>query len=102
MILQLAGYSNEVIAREYTLTRIGTEPARDFFLKDLYSEKVAADPIAQRGLMGMCSVHYETMAQFLEGLQEDHGGAEGYLQNVLGFSEEDKAQIKRNLLGLVA
>lgn len=102
MILQLAGYSPEVIARDYTLTRIGVEPARDHFLKELYSEKMNANPSAQRGVAGMCSVHYETMAQFLESLQETHGGAQGYLGDELGFSEPDKANIKRNLLGSAA
>lgn len=82
------------------MTRIGVEPARDFFLKELYSAKIRTNPIAERGVVGLCSVHYETMVRFLEYLREKYeGGGMGYMLTELGFSEEDVEKIKINLKG---
>ncbi|WEW60544.1 hypothetical protein PRK78_006031 [Emydomyces testavorans] len=98
LILHIAGCAPDVIAREYTLTRIGVEPAREVILKDLLSEKFASDPTMSKGFAGLCSVNYETMIRFLEDLEGSHdGGAEGYVKSSLGFSDEDVVKIKKNL-----
>ncbi|KAL1959838.1 hypothetical protein VTO42DRAFT_983 [Malbranchea cinnamomea] len=100
VILQLAGYPAHVVARDYTLTGIGVEPVSDFLGQGLDYEKLKASPIAQRGLAGLCSVHYETMVRFLAYLQDKYeDGAKGYIMTELGFSKEDVEKNKSNLKG---
>jgi len=38
------------------------------------------------------------MLAFLDLLEEKYGGAEGYLENYLGFSDEDVTTIRKALL----
>lgn len=100
LILQLAGCPSDVIARDYTLTRIGVEPERNTVVGDLLTEKVTSNPALMKGIGALCSVHYETMISFLNHLEKTfEGGAEGYIKTVLGFSEEDIKKIKANLTG---
>jgi hypothetical protein len=42
------------------------------------------------------------MIAFLDFLDKEYGGAEGYAKNVLGFSQSDLEIIKNNLLVPVA
>ncbi|EAS36479.3 uncharacterized protein CIMG_01833 [Coccidioides immitis RS] len=98
LILRLAGCAPDIIARDYTLTRIGVEPARDIILKDLLSGMFTSDPAMQKGAAGLCSANYETMIRFLEDLEKNYqDGAEGYVKSVLGFSDDDVVKIKKNL-----
>lgn len=98
LILQLAGCSADLIARDYTLTRIGSEPVRDMFMKNLVSKDAQSDPDTLRCMAGVTSIHYESMIQFLAQLEEAYPrGAEGYLKNALGFSDGDLEKIKANL-----
>lgn len=97
LVLRIAGCSPALIARDYTLTRIGMEPARDTVLKDFLSDKYG-DLKMRKGLAGMCSVNFETMIRFLEVLEGSYErGAEGYVKDVLGFSDEDLEKIRKNL-----
>lgn len=98
LILQLAGCSTDVIARDYTLTRIGAEPVRDMFMKSLVPNGTESGPDTLRCMAGLSSTHYESMVKFLEHLEQAYPrGAEGYLKNSLGFSNGDLGKIKANL-----
>ncbi|KAK2608600.1 hypothetical protein QQS21_002826 [Conoideocrella luteorostrata] len=110
LILDLMGAPASVIAEEYALTRIGVEPLRETMLPVVVLELsgvVQADhedaaAAVQRGLQvpgvrGVLSSDAGVMVDFVERLKENHGGAEGYLTNKLGFVEADIMQIRDNL-----
>ncbi|CAH0035922.1 unnamed protein product [Clonostachys rhizophaga] len=107
LIFDLVGAPNDVIANEYALTRIGLEPHREKFLphiiKSYGKDKSAANPdgtlseedIAK--LTHLLGSYKEVMAAFLERLKEEYGGAEGYVKNHLGLSDDDINEIRTNL-----
>lgn len=107
LIFDLVGAPNDVIVNEYALTRIGLEPHREKFLphiiKSYGKDKSAANPdgipseevIAK--LTHLLGSYKETMVAFLERLKEEYGGAEGYVKNHLGLSDDDINEIRTNL-----
>jgi hypothetical protein len=93
-----------VIARDYALTRIGTEPFRDVLLGKLL-QQMGDDGKGLRmdtpGMEDMCSVKGPSILAFLRSMDEKWGGAgkgvKGYLTEVMGLSERDLARIKEKL-----
>ncbi|KAI1796151.1 protein-tyrosine phosphatase-like protein [Ganoderma leucocontextum] len=96
LLLKLAGVDDEAIARDYALTRVGREPARETVMERL--AKVPFFASNMEGALNMFSSRHETMIAFLQMLQDRYGGAEAYMRNVVGLSAEDIATIKRNFL----
>ncbi|KAL3461982.1 protein-tyrosine phosphatase-like protein [Aspergillus heterothallicus] len=96
LIHRLAGSSDEAIIHDFTLTRVGLEPGRPALLaamQSLYGKSAWENPV----LLVLWGVHAGGMTGFLQVLDEEHGGAAGYLQE-LGFSEDDVAKIRANLV----
>jgi len=96
LILKIAGIDNEEIAKDYALTRVGREPQRALIMARLSKEPIFQEN--NQAALNMLESRHDTMVAFLDLLQEKYGGAEGYLKNYLGFSEEDITTIRKNLL----
>ncbi|KAI0638416.1 protein-tyrosine phosphatase-like protein [Trametes polyzona] len=96
ILLKLAGVDDDTIARDYALTRVGREPAREMIMKRL--SKVPFFATNTEAALNMFSSRAETMLAFLQLLQERYGGVEAYVKNVVGLTEEDIATIRKNFL----
>ncbi|KAL4887270.1 protein-tyrosine phosphatase-like protein [Aspergillus karnatakaensis] len=97
LIHRLAGSPDEAIVHDFTLTRVGVEPGRKALLtmmQSLYGESAWENPV----LLVLWGVHASGLTGFLKVLDETHGGVTGYLKNELGFSNEDIAKMRENLL----
>lgn len=96
LILKLAGVSDEDIARDYALTRVGREPERALVISRLSKEPAFADD--KEAMLNLLESRAETMTAFLKLLEESYGGVEKYLENYLGFVTEDISIIRHHLL----
>jgi len=92
----LAGVSDEAIADDYALTRVGREPARAKIMARLAKEPIFA--ANSEAALNMFTSRPETMLAFLQLLQEKYGGVEEYLKRHAQLTDEDIATIRRNLL----
>jgi hypothetical protein len=94
----LAGADRDTIVLDFLLSRIGTEPAREqlmqFALKGSMAEGMDAPGFAN--LANLRAVCWEA---FVATVETDYGGWDAYVTRTLGFSTEDLAVIKRNLVG---
>ncbi|KAH9850816.1 protein-tyrosine phosphatase-like protein [Lenzites betulinus] len=96
LLLKLAGVDDETIARDYALTRVGREPAREMIMKRLSNVPYFATNT--EAALNMFSSRAETMIAFLQMLQERYGGVEEYIRKIVGLSDEDIAAIRKNFL----
>jgi hypothetical protein len=103
----------DIIAYDYALTRIGTEPFRDRLLGGLinhFAQNGITKPFDEPGFEECCSVKGPTIIAVLNWMGEKWGdeaqesdskvlypGVHGYLIKELGFSREDLRQIKKSL-----
>ncbi|KAI0774504.1 protein-tyrosine phosphatase-like protein [Fomes fomentarius] len=94
LLLKLAGVDDEVIARDYGLTRVGREPVREMVMERLL--QLPFFRTNNEGALNMLSSRPETMTAFLQMLNERYGGVEQYLKNVVGLTDEDIATIRKN------
>lgn len=78
------------------LSRIGTEPAREKLAGFAMYSVGITDPETP-GFYELTSLRPEYWAAFLEGIQDEFGGWDGYVTKGLGLSEEDLATVKKNL-----
>ncbi|KAG5981061.1 hypothetical protein E4U55_003335 [Claviceps digitariae] len=85
-----------VITRDYMLSRIGTEPARQKLLQYAMSTMQIKDPDTP-GFYNLVSLRPEFWRAFQDGMVERFGGWDGYVTAGLGFSEADLAVMKENL-----
>ncbi|GAP83211.1 putative tyrosine phosphatase [Rosellinia necatrix] len=96
MLLALAGASEDTIATDWQLSRIGTEPVRamliDFARKgtDAYSDE-------NPGFYNLISLRKTCWRAFIGALEKKYGGFEKFVEGKLGFSQDDIAKIKKNL-----
>lgn len=96
MLLALAGASDDAIATDWQLSRIGTEPVRSMLINfarngtDAYNEE-------QPGFYNLISLRKSCWLAFTKALEKKHGGFEGFITGKLGFSPEDLATIRKNL-----
>ncbi|EIM87943.1 uncharacterized protein STEHIDRAFT_54230 [Stereum hirsutum FP-91666 SS1] len=95
ILLLLAGVSREVIATDYSLTRIGREPQRPQVLSRLSKEPIFASN--QEAALNMLTSR-STMIAFLEMFEEQYGGAENYAKNFCHLSDGDLDVIKSHLV----
>jgi hypothetical protein len=109
--LTLAGAAPDTIALDYMLSRIGSEPVRDELEKfarmgagvparkaDDSPEAIAAAIVATPpGFLNLINLRVVCWNAFLEALDKEHGGFEGYVTKALGFSDADVATIKKHL-----
>ncbi|UNI20673.1 hypothetical protein JDV02_006741 [Purpureocillium takamizusanense] len=96
LLHHLAGTDPEAAARDYMLSRIGTEPARDKLTHFAMATVGITDPDTP-GFVNLISLRPDLWAAFLEGLQDEFGGWDGYVVKSLGLSPEDLAKIKANM-----
>ncbi|KAK2612346.1 hypothetical protein QQS21_001610 [Conoideocrella luteorostrata] len=92
----LAGTPFEASTRDYMLSRVGTEPARETLLHYAMSTMHIEDPETP-GFYNLVSLRPEFWQAFRDGLDERFGGWDGYVTKGLGFSEADLATMKANL-----
>ncbi|KAL6365730.1 hypothetical protein LRP88_01731 [Fusarium phalaenopsidis] len=101
LLLLVAGVPKEVIAYDYSLTRLGIEPVRGLLEAKLAGgfkgKEIDWDNQAVKTIAG-CEA--KTMMSFVQMVEDRfEGGAEGYVMKELGFSREDVEAIRRNLAG---
>lgn len=113
--MQLAGVSDSDIAEDYSLTRVGREPAREKVMARLTKEPLFASN--KQAALNMFTSRYqnlilrhdlpvtqvfsrrsETMLAFLHLIEERYGGVTEYLRKYVHLSEEDIHIIKQNML----
>ncbi|KJZ79648.1 hypothetical protein HIM_01117 [Hirsutella minnesotensis 3608] len=96
LLQHLAGTASGPTCLDYMLSRIGTEPAREKLIHFALSTAGTTDP-QEPSFRNLISLRPEFWNGFLEGLEEEYGGWDGYVTKGLGFSEQDLAKIKGNL-----
>ncbi|KAJ3776711.1 protein-tyrosine phosphatase-like protein [Lentinula raphanica] len=97
ILLKLAGVDNTNIAHDYSLTRVGREPARAKIMKRLRKEPLFASNNEAALVMFTC--REETMLAFLELLDTKYGGVEEYIKKYTHLSESDIHIIRNNTFG---
>ena len=97
LLLTLAGASAETVAFDYMLTRIGFEPAREQLLRLLVMGSMVTSVDAP-GFLNLANMRVSCWEAFVQAVETEYGGFEGYVRGTLGFSEEDVAKIKNNLV----
>lgn len=96
LLYLLCSVSPSTVANEYSLTDKGLQ-----HLKPLFTERLLKNPALQgneEGVQNMISSQPEKMAATIEMMQRVYGGAEGYVRDVVGLSDEQIQQIRKNLL----
>ncbi|KAK0752517.1 protein-tyrosine phosphatase-like protein [Schizothecium vesticola] len=96
LLLALAGTDAEAVELDFMLSRIGTEPAREQLLAFALRGSGAAGVDAP-GFRNMCNLRVSSWRRFVQGLEREYGGWEGYVTGALGFSDDELKVIKRNL-----
>jgi len=96
ILLKLAGVDDEAIAHDYSLTRVGREPARAMIMKRLSKEPLFASN--SEAALNMFTCRGETMMAFLSLLEEKYGGVEEYAKRYIGLADDDIATIRDHLL----
>ncbi|KAF1809866.1 hypothetical protein P152DRAFT_421853 [Eremomyces bilateralis CBS 781.70] len=96
LLQMLAAVPPTNIAADYTVTRIGIEPARTRLLAML-SKSGTGVSVERPGTLAIGSVHPQTMFAFVELVENRWGSAEGYCEKMLGLQPEDISRIKSNL-----
>ncbi|KAJ5318606.1 Protein-tyrosine phosphatase active site protein [Penicillium atrosanguineum] len=102
LILNLMGAPAPVVADEYALTRIGIEPFREELLHEALEHLAPKHDQTEtsayiQGVREMLGSYPAVMIAFMEHLRLNFDGAEGYLRNFLGFSQQDVEAIRQNL-----
>lgn len=106
LLESLAGYDPEIVQTDYLLTRIGYEPMREHLLKfalrgagvDANGGVDMAPLYALPGFYNLVSLRASCWDAFIEAVGDEYDGFDGYATKLLGFSEDDLARIKRNLV----
>jgi hypothetical protein len=110
-ILGIVGASEDEIAEDYALTRIGVEPFRNHLVGTLLKQmaKSEEDGINEPGMEELCGVRGQTILAFLHWMNGKWGaggaisdsttypGVEGYLRLELKFTEDDIYNIRTRL-----
>lgn len=96
LLQALAGTEPDVVAFDYMLSRIGTEPAREK-LVGYAMASVGTNDWNTPGFWNLASLRPAFWSAFLEGLEDEFGGWDGYVTKGLGFSAEDLEKMKKNL-----
>ena len=97
LALSIAGVDDyEVIGREYELTERGLGELRNQFIARLTQHPALNGD--RDSAVRMTSAKAAAIKATLVWLDENHGGAEGYLKAELGFNDEDIRTIRKNLV----
>ena len=96
LVLDLAGVDHQTIAQEYALTELGLGEWIPAIVASLLKEPEMEGDEAK--VRRMVCAREENMAEVLKNLKAEWGGAEGYLENGLGFEASDVEKIRANIL----
>ena len=97
LLLTLAGEKPEAIELDFLLSRVGTEPVREHLLA--FAKRGARiESEDEPGFYNLASLKAVCWRAFLSALDKEYGGFDGYVTKTLGFSDEDLAKIKKNLI----
>ncbi|KAI0187148.1 protein-tyrosine phosphatase-like protein [Astrocystis sublimbata] len=96
LLLTLAGASEDAIASDWQLSRIGTEPVREMLI-NFAKRGTDASGDDQPGFYNLVSLKKSCWLAFVKGLGKQYGGFEEFVTGRLGFSQQDIAKIKKNL-----
>ncbi|KAI1167733.1 protein-tyrosine phosphatase-like protein [Nemania serpens] len=96
LLLALAGASEDAIATDWQLSRIGTEPVRAMLLEFAKKGTDTVD-VHQPGFHNLVSLRKSCWLAFVRALEEQYGGPDKFVTDRLRFSEDDLATIKKNL-----
>lgn len=104
LILLLIGRSHDEIIKDYILTRVELENARenlmDAFAVNMESEEVDPSQLTPEalGMLELCGVRANAMEKFLKHFESVYeNGIQGYLTHGLGFSHSDIETMRKNL-----
>ncbi|KXN92319.1 Tyrosine-protein phosphatase [Leucoagaricus sp. SymC.cos] len=96
ILLKLAGVDDEIIAKDYALTRIGREPAREMILARLSKEPLFASN--NEAALNMFTCRHDTMIAFLKLLEQKYNSAEEYVKKYVGLNDRDISIIRNSIL----
>ncbi|CAG8599162.1 11724_t:CDS:10 [Acaulospora colombiana] len=96
LLLNLLGVSDEVIAHDYSLTRIGLEPSREA-IKEQFKQIIIAD---RQAAIALASSNASLMLRFLGLLKTKYGGARAYFKEYSGLTDDELDLIKRSLINV--
>ncbi|KAK0719699.1 protein-tyrosine phosphatase-like protein [Lasiosphaeris hirsuta] len=97
LLLSLAGEDRDTIVLDFLLSRIGTEPAREHLLAFALKGSKAKS-VSTPGFHNLSQLRESCWNAFVKAVQRDYGGWDSYVTGTLGFSDEDLATIKKNLV----
>ncbi|KAL2133740.1 hypothetical protein VTI74DRAFT_1820 [Chaetomium olivicolor] len=97
LLLSLAGASMETVGFDYILSRIGVEPVKEQLIA-IAMKGYAAKGVDAPGVQNFFSLRTSCWEAFDKAVDAEYGGFEGYVTKALGFSEEELAKIKGNLV----
>lgn len=85
----------EVIAKEYSLTDDGFKHMRALMMERLLQNPaLEGDEVRVKNMMSSKS---ENMLATIEMIRQEYGSAEAYMKHVVGLSNDQIAQLKKNL-----
>ncbi|CZS91611.1 related to protein-tyrosine phosphatase [Rhynchosporium graminicola] len=97
LVLSLCGADDETIAYEYSLTEIGlTHDWKDAVMAHLMQNPALTGNL--QGAKNMISAKAENMRLTLKMMEEKFGGAEKYVTEKCGLTENEVGMIRRNLV----
>ncbi|EHK45027.1 uncharacterized protein TrAtP1_003234 [Trichoderma atroviride] len=96
LLHHLAGTASDDAVRDYMLSRIGTEVARDKLIH-FALESVGTTDMETPGFYNLVELRPQYWNAFVDGLTERYGGWDGYVTKELGLSEEDLNTVKKNI-----
>ncbi|KZT24581.1 hypothetical protein NEOLEDRAFT_1094430, partial [Neolentinus lepideus HHB14362 ss-1] len=96
ILLTLVDVEDGVIAEDYSLTRVGREPARAMVMARLAKVNLFAEN--NEAALNMFTCRPETMIAFLGLLRDKYGGVAEYLRRYVGLTDGDIETIKHNML----
>ncbi|KAK4122338.1 hypothetical protein N657DRAFT_647024 [Parathielavia appendiculata] len=97
LLLSLAGAGTETIVLDFMLSRVGIEPVKEQLLTFALHGSMAASPDAP-GFRNLINLRISSWEAFVKAVETRYGGFRNYVTKTLGLSDEDVAQIRRNLV----
>jgi protein tyrosine/serine phosphatase len=97
LLLNLSGHSPELIAQDYALTRIGTEAQREFLTNRLH-DWLGPDAMDKPGVFELSSCDAIVMLAFVDWLDKEYGGAEGWLKKECKWTDDDIEKVRKNIM----
>lgn len=97
LLLNLAGVADDDIVHNYAISAHYLEgQPKDSAMNAQMMELIRQNPEIGRKMAGMAGTAPENMKMFLSALQQQYGGAEGYLKSI-GISDAEIQQLKARL-----